>query len=82
MRGQSRDDEYDVFKHVPAVQATTVPSNIWTLEEFAGLVAANVEEVLSQRLATAPPITDEEIAEFTRATVREINCGVAPAGNA
>jgi hypothetical protein len=82
VRGHSRDDEYDVFKHEPAGLALTVPTNIWTLEEFAALVAANVEDVLSQRHASGPPVTDEEISELTRAMVGEISSGVAPAGNA
>ena len=82
MREPSRDDEYNVFKHVPAVLALTVPTNIWTPEEFVGLVAAKVEDALTQRHASAAPVTDEEITELTRVTVREINSGVAPAGNA
>lgn len=79
MRGPLSYLNYNV---PPVTPAGTVPTNIWTLEEVAAMIAASVEDILSERHESAPPVTDQDIAELTRVMLVGIICAAAPAGNA
>lgn len=64
MRGPLRYSDCDVWKDLPAAPAQTVPTNIWTLDEFAALITANMEEALLRgRVSTL--VSDEEVAKLT-----------------
>ena len=71
-----------LIKNLAAAPALTIPTNIWTREEFESWIAENVTDVLSQRLPSAPPATEQEIAELMQLMISEVNYGIMPAGNA
>jgi hypothetical protein len=66
----------------PATPVLTVPTNVWTREEFEAWIAENVNEALSERHPSAAPATEQEIAELMRVMVSEVNYAIMPAGNA
>jgi hypothetical protein len=67
--------------HFPDRSYVRWPDAEW-LRPLLPLIAANMEEVLSRRHESAPPVTDQDIAELTRVMLVGINCAAAPAGNA
>jgi hypothetical protein len=65
-----------------AIVASTAPGNVWTSDEFAVLVRDTVAELLDVR---PDDLTMADGAEITNAVIQvcsQINCYVAPAGNA
>jgi hypothetical protein len=69
-------------KRKMAIVASTTPGNVWTSDEFAILVRDTVAKLLDVRPDDLPTADEAEITNTIMQVCSEINCQVAPAGNA
>jgi hypothetical protein len=65
-----------------AIVASTAPGNVWTSDEFAILVRDTVAKLLDVRPDDLPKVDEVKITNAMMQVCTEINCQVAPAGNA
>jgi hypothetical protein len=79
MRDRSHRDTSG--RKLQANLAPTLPSNIWTREEFEAWISKNLNEALSERHPSAPPATKQEIAALAQRMVTQVNYAIIPAGN-